>query len=389
LKIALVCALNFDKNPGMVSVDRAAINFFSGRDVQIDWFFVGGTGQNNPGADDLFDFTSIFEAEGYPKKYDRIIFWGDFLQSYVHHESLIPMVLNEGYASNTHQARKLLRSLLLFENASQEILSKVVICGSSIHADGVGMLMDENFKVALVRLLAGARSVRMREPLSAYRATILSGRDETVGLDMAFLSILNNSWNVEAEMRRRNGPVRIAVVGGRSRHGRKLKFSALATMGAFKKAGIKAVLEILPWLSNGLGRWGWFSVETPSLIRSPDYCFERLNACDALITDVYHAAINAWIIGIPVILLGSGAELDSTAIMSKKKELLSLSLFAGENYLFLENISYFQYSKIGQLLYKKITSEEENKAIFDQRKRDVTWFWRRLEAEIGLPPQSG
>lgn len=387
MKIAVVCALNFDKNPGMVSVDRAALSFFAGRGLDIDWLIAGDRGGHDPGVDDMPRFGSVFEEAGYPEKYDRVVFWGDFLQSRVHHGSLIPTVLKGGYAADPEQAKAFLRRILLFENAPSEVLEKVAIFGSTIHADGVEMLVDEPFRRALSRLLAGARCVRMREPLSSYRAAMLSGRDGTAGMDAAFLSIHGKSWNAAGEHNRREGPIRIAVVGGRSdrQNGRKLKFAALSVLRSFERQGLKACLEVLPWLSSGLGRWGWFKVETRSQTRSPDYCLDRLQACDALVTDVYHSAINAWVLGIPVILLGKGVEFDRTAIRSKKKEFLALSIFAGENYVFFENISYLKFRELGDRLRLILTNEAKNRQLFEQRARDVAWFLEKLEAEIGLP----
>lgn len=387
MTVAVVCALNFDRNPGMVTVDRAAKAFFAGRGLDVDWLIAGHRDAHNPGVDDLLGFRSVFDEPGYPEKYDSIVFWGDFLQSRVHHESLISAVIKDGRASDTDAARRFLREYLLLEKAPDEMLQKVAIVGSTIHADGVETLIDNPFRGALSRLLAGARCVRMREPVSTYRAAVLSGRDGTVGMDAAFLNIQANAWNTYAERNRREGPVRIAVAGGRSdrKHGRKLKFAALSALRAFERRHMEVTLEVLPWLSTGLGRWGWFPVETPPPVRDPDYCLDRLRACDAIVTDVYHAAVNAWVMGIPVVLLGKGAESDATAIKSKKKELLALSLFAGDNYVFFEDISYFRFWELGEQLHRILTSEEKNAMIFEQRARDVAWFLGKLEAEIQLP----
>lgn len=390
LRIAVVCALNIDKNPGMVTVDRAAHEFFAGRGLDVDWLVAGKASSHKPGVDDMIGFRSIFEEPNFPEKYDRIVFWGDFLQSRVHHESLIPWILEARYARSPDEAKRLLRRKLLLENANDELLERVAIIGSTILADGVETILDEAFRIALSRLLAGARCVRLREPVSAYRAAMLSGRDGTVGMDAAFLSMKDRVWNEAASQNRCVGPMRIAVVGGRSdrRHGRKLKFAALAALRAFERRRVDAVLEVLPWLSHGLGKWGWFKVETPSTVRSVDYCLERLGNCDALITDVYHAAVNAWVLGIPVVLLGKGAEFDTTAIKSKKKELLALSLFAGENYLFFETIGYFEFRALGERLRKILTNEARNATIFKQRSKEVTKLLATLEDEIGLPKRS-
>jgi hypothetical protein len=387
MKIAVVCAHNIDKNPGMVSVDRAAMNFFDGRDLEIDWLIAGDSERHNPGVDNMPAFKSVFDVIGYPETYDRIVFWGDFLQSRTHHVSLIKQVLKCGHATDADQAMAFLRKKLLFEDGNPDTFAKVVIFGSTIHADSVEMLVDEPFRRALTRLFAEARSVRMREPVSSYRASMLSGRDGTVGMDAAFLNIEGHSWNVTAAHNRCNGPIRIAVVGGRSgrQDGRKLKFSALATLRAFERLGFDATLEVLPWLSSSLGRWGWFNVEKSSKARSPDYCLDRLNDCDALITDVYHAAVNGWVSGIPVVMLGKGAELDRTAIKSKKKELLSLSLFAGENYVFYEAISYIRFKELGDRLRGILTNEKSNRAIFEQRTLDVARLLGKLEREADLP----
>lgn len=390
MKVAVICALNIDKNPGMVTVDRAAKQFFTGRRLELDWLVAGSADRHNPGVEDMGGFRPLFEESGYPEKYDRIIFWGDFLQSQVHHRALIPSLLSSGYAADPDEALLVLRRFLLLEGATSELLQRVAIIGSTIHADNADALIDDSFRKSLARLLSHACCVRMREPVSAYRASILSGRDGTVGMDAAFLAMRGRAWNLEAQHNRNIGPLRIAVVGGRSdvNLGRKLKFAALATQQSFRRRGVTAVLEVLPWLSESLGRWGFFNVENPSNNRHPDYCLERLANCDALVTDVYHAAVNAWVLGIPVVLLGRGAEVDTSAIKSKKKELLALSLFASENYVFFETIRYFRFCALGDKLWAILNDDLRNSRIFEIRKMQVIQLTQQLEAELNLPVQS-
>jgi hypothetical protein len=71
---------------------------------------------------------------------------------------------------------------------------------------------------------------------------------------------------------------------------------------------------------------------------SPANTLAELRRCDAIVTDTYHLAVNAWRLGIPAVCIGVGAERSDSTLNSKKKEIFYAMHGANDFYVFREDL---------------------------------------------------
>ena len=387
MKLAVVCAQNRDHNTGMITVDRAAEALLAPRAHTVDWFVLGKPEAHTHKSQAApLRHRCLFEAPDFPDGYDRILFWGDFHHSHSHWQTLQALLVRDGIAGTEAAAREAILRRVGLEGASAETHGKTALLGSTIYADGAAALADARYQAAMHALVSRARSVRFRDPVSASRAKMITGRDAVAGMELAFRNMVDRTWNAAAQERRASGAFRIGVYCGRSRRGDKYRLLAtLRAQALSARAGRTVEYVWLPWLRNhraGLAERVLLGRRSADPIAADPLA--AIAACDAVVTDTYHAFINAWCAGIPAVLIGSGAVHDSTSVGSKKKELLAYSMHAPEAYFYWESLSWVALARNASAIVAQLCDEAANARVFDRHREAARRFVQEITAEIGL-----
>lgn len=362
MRVAVICAFNPNLNTGMCTVDRSAKRFFSqvpGADVT--YLVLGDTGRINAGDPELDElYRPLQEDPAFPEGYDLIVFWGDFIHSYVYrNEDLRSRLKRDGIAETDEEVRDLANRYLLLEDADDETLSKVVIIGSTTIADDLEAVQDEAYLAGMRRLISKAALVRFRDPVSAFRMGHVSRRrDSLAGTDTAFLHMWRNALRPVG----RNRTVGFYFL--RSAHRERRFFLMFLWL---LKRRLKLDLQWIQWSRSKKHDQQFRALSLPCDEERPsvDRQLEQLASCDFVISDVYHVCINAWAQGVPAICLGYGAQREGHSLGSKKKELLYMGMYAHARYLFWEELRPWNMWRAVEFVRRAMADEAGNCAIFE------------------------
>lgn len=373
MRIAIISASTVDNfNTGMISVDLAAASLQSElKGTKFDWFmFPSPPGRKN-------NVNSFWEKHGETfgryelpkdlnllKKYDRIIYWGDFLNSRTFMRSGGAAQLRHLGMPEEEQRDTLLKCLLL-RDQPDSVIARTILFGGSILPDRQSDYTDSSYPELFDRLVSRCAGIWMRDPVSAARVSMRRRPGEScLGTDAALTAPLPTSLPSSFEH-----PPKIGVfVGYRSRI--PIHLEVLLER-------LKERLDVAPYWIR------WFRKPAPQdetlrqtisrTIRTPN---ERKNAipairehlcrkkiktaissmpgnqisgnewryedtmdslaqCQVVLSDTYHLCVNAWRLGIPAICLGdrlpSSASRAST-IGDDKKLILYLTYQASDLY---------------------------------------------------------
>lgn len=314
MKISVVCApQTFGCNTGMFSVDLAA------------WYFLD---QHFPEADVQYltlyphkcDFGAVpFRYEPRHENMQRlrdsdlVLYWGDFQHTLGYRNAVVNQLVEQGICSSREEALERVRKFLFLAGSGPELLAKTVLYGGTLlfnQADNNG---DDLYAADLRRLLTSVRGVWVREPFSAFYVNqirqqndcCVHGTDAAQLLRKDFVDYCGLEPVQPAGRRQR----KLGVFIGRSH-------LEANTTSAFLTA-ITDRLQAEPvWLNWGkppffMNRKNDFMAGLPNMEKviptraapSPPETLAALLDLDWLISDTYHACVNAWNFGIPAICL--------------------------------------------------------------------------------------
>lgn len=327
MKIAAICALPLT-NPGMLSVDTALGDVLRrhGIRAQVD-YFCGLEGHVSDGGSSRFSARTYkaLEAVDQLEAYDRIIIWGDFLQSRQYLKDIAAIRFERIERESQSEADAYARALFLLDQLPDSQMSKVICFGGSIYLNGPSDDWNGDYRRAVSRLYRSARLVLVRDPISAAFAQQYGAEGQVLGVDPSFL----------LEPHPQALPATRRVVGysfGRAIRRERLKrfFYARRFVALCRRhAGLEHELH-LDWLAG--------DEERP--LAYLESKIDQLRQCLFVVTDTYHCAINAWREGVPAICLGYGSEHASDTLSEKKIELLYSMLNARQFYVFVERIGW-------------------------------------------------
>ena len=308
------------RNLGMYSVDRAAVAFFAGTGAKVAFRTLrehmhlphdyGGLPVDDIGPRGSFRGAAV------------TVFWGDFTTS--------PTYGARGFRSILSRRHLFWRATGLRIPRKRAFAHWMGLFspphpGAGCHSFGQNFQiapadpqMDRLFRATGFdpdRHLAGFASILARDSVSQERVNAVRGEAEAHVCDLAFLGRPPRPFP---------GPRRTDRTG---RAGVLFKRSRLA--------GAQDLVARIALQHEVVDLSGWLTA-TPARIGA-DYAghLDRIAACDIVVTDVYHLAINAILSGVPVLCLGTDDGAQRDPLSDFKKRILFRDIGAEGAYLSL------------------------------------------------------
>lgn len=355
MKIAAICGAP-NQNSGMMFVDRALHVFLNNKKlIDSTTFFCFEFGAKNKRG---FNYEAITKEVDF-NDYDCIIIWGDFIISHHFLSMTQPKISKKSELLNYDvQAKILMRDL------SEDNLKKVIVIGQCIAIDDVKIIENKSYVRDLKRLLEHAGLLKVRDPLSAYRAKLFSDVDrDFLGLDAALFNYALDKDKINEYKNNITKKDKISQVGiffGRSK---KMNFKK-KVLGYYLKYMIKNVsFKWIPWLENKQQSKVYFNfANSCSPYTDIDYIKEILE-CDVVLTDTYHLSLMSWSLGVPCICYGNSSEKFKLTTHDKKKEIFFMSNFIDEYYFYTENFYRDLKNKVLQEVIKKSFTSNIGKVV--------------------------
>lgn len=305
-RIGVVCAFN-QRNAGMVSVDLAAAAYFGARPCAFELFMAAPTALGDTlGGHPLGVLGDPAQLEGFTD----IVYWGDFLHNPVYGRwDFGGQMVRAGLAATRAEGLPIWRRLFLLSDEAAPGPRMLSVGGNFQHDFGS---VGRNADADLARLLDRAALILPRDPVSLENLRSHAPPEAQSklrpGLDAAFLLPRGDVASDPASRQ-------FLHVFGRS--GVKAAHALVAAAAA--ASGCEPA---------SLGRW---------LRLPPDKgvaTFERMRAQIAaarfVLTDIYHLAVNAMNLGVPVILLARPAAAQKGTLGDFKKHTLMAMLDLGD-----------------------------------------------------------
>lgn len=346
--LSLISAKPRILNPGMLSVELAFERLVTrhGLNLEIRRYCLEEQKEVALGTSGV-RFACLLERFEEALAGDRVLFWGDFLHAWNYHVfDVLPEIkedarfraATEGW--NERERASLVRKYLLLSQATPETLAKTLSFGTTLLGDhALIRAIDSGYEDDLARFLRGCRGVWMRDALSALRVAHFRGdyARSHLGVDCALLLSRGDLEDVARAAASPAGPY-AAVHFGRTtmHHAQVLDFTRQLCQGA----GLRP--RWLSWLHAKPEYFRQFRDRIPELDcampQDPPYpeLLAGLLGANLVITDTYHLSILAWRAGVPVVCIGSGAELPTRTVSDKKKEIFHHMYGASPFYLFAE-----------------------------------------------------
>lgn len=311
--IAVITAPNVAyANPGMTTVDLAFESVRNRLNVSasVHWYCLLGPSDRpiwhfmTDGSGLPFEFRPLHNSLDQVYEHDAIVFWGDFLHArhYIEQDG-INHLKRLDVESDSDKSRRILHRSLLFSDAPDDTFSRVTLYGGNILHNSQSDYADERYSDAYHRLMARSRDVWLRDPISAAKASHLRPPQHAAhfGADAALLlddneidSLPVTGWAAEIPDNETIG----VFVGKRTPI--PPWFADFCHLIADR---FSLKLEWLPWPVSEPPD----DLDIPS--RHDDYTFGDLLAAlpryKFIISDTYHACLNAWRSGTPAICIGS------------------------------------------------------------------------------------
>jgi len=312
MKLALICAHPSGTNHGMISVDMAfqTIKESLGEEVEVTRF----CSWRDLSKGDSLNYNHYYSVDQL-KNYDKIIFWGDFLQwlGYAKNDWLDKSASMDMKMSND-ELIDMWYSLFLFEH-SPSLRKKTILFGGTIYGINSNHISDFRYLNSLTNLVQDAILVKSRDVLSAnFVSQLAPVKTDTFGCDCALLM----KPNIIAYSEKSYFLYSFARSGNN-----KLELEKISNMLAIY-TGIEA--RPIPWIAKGASE--------NSLSRN----IKLINDASFVITDIYHLAVNSWRESIPAICIGHGASTINNTLSDKKKEIFYHQMFGIDYYIFLEDL---------------------------------------------------
>lgn len=339
MKIAVISALPAGLNTGMLTVEYA---FKSLVDTQKKWK-VDRYCFEKPFHLDYENFGEISVAEiqssDVLKKYDKIIFWGDFLhwRGYLNKDLYFRSQKKDPQKDLQEIADKYYDVFFLEKN--RELISRVVSFGGTVYPLSQDDFQDNRYEENFLSLIRDARYVKFRDVYSSNLASGLLTSDKNfMGMDPAFF------LNTEKISPHQHARPYMVFSFGRSGQNELLKSVAIRIA---KSLGLDAYdLQ-------------WFALQNNKnpLIKK----LEILRGSAIVLTDIYHMAVNAFRENKPTYMFGNGASYAMSSLSDKKKEILFKQYLQEPQYIYTELIKNEKYlSSVIDAMNMKLRNKKIN-----------------------------
>lgn len=270
---------------------------------------------------------------------DLIVFWGDFLHSKPYWEAdLVRWLIKESVCADRAAAIDVIYRAFMLEDASDDILRKVVVFGSTIITVGAAELRDSRYNSALRRLISLAGGVHFRDALSQMKASPLRGDGTVLGSDCALQLTRDDfiRYGLVDSFPEKPGEKMGVFIGRAKWIAQPLALARVVAAQTGRKA------QWIPWVDSSprqlpLARmFGFPARRLPPL---PRELLASLLECRFVLTDTYHLCVNAWNLGIPAVCVGYGGQHVAHTLGDKKKEILFAQYGASPYYVYREDIA--------------------------------------------------
>jgi hypothetical protein len=319
VKVSVIYASLKDFNPGMVSVNEAFRTWKRNvvTPIEADHYALGVRAE--------------FEGALQPQELhgnldraldaDRVLFWGDWLQTTRFHESIVrdfPDGFEPAQTAAGVTATEQVRRHLLLSGQPDDVLRCVGIVGSTTAPNSARDFLDDAYQHDLERLMTHAAFVLMRDPISVTHAQAIrtATADACQGFDCAFLL---DAPSIIGDARPPTERPYMVTYFGRNQQNRGHE---AFTQALAKSAGAEIVA--LPWLKRqsyrpgGLRRpfqraWRKLARRSPGTASGPRYTplgklLAAVHGARFVVTDTYHLAVNAWNMGVPAVMVADVME---------------------------------------------------------------------------------
>lgn len=407
MKVSVIYASLKDFNPGMVSVNESFRTWLRNTDapIEAEHYALGVRAE--------------FDGALHPRELhgnldlaldaDRVLFWGDWLQTTRFHESIVRDFSNGFDPAATARgvsATEQVRQHLILSGQPDDVLERVGIVGCTTALNSARDFLDAAYQHDLERLFGHAAFVMMRDPISMVHAQTIRADigDSCEGFDCAFL------LDAQAIIGDAEPPAKrpyVLTYFGRNQTNR---FDEGFTRALAHAAGAEVVA--LPWLKRrshpprGLARpiervRRRLSRNGSERANGPEFTplavlLAAVRSARFVVTDTYHLAVNAWNLGVPAVMVADVKEDKAYSVNSgvrfawrdKRYELYSmmeaLHLFVRTSELGEPRRRRAHLDHLSDLL----TSSEQT--VVDVAHERVALlrsnFDARLRRELGVPP---
>ena len=319
VKVSVIYASLKGFNPGMISVNEAFGSWLRNVDLPVEAeHYALGVRAEFDGAlrpQELHgNLDRALDAE-------RVLFWGDWLQTTRFHESIVrgfPNGFDPATTASGVTATEQVRRHLILSGQPDDVLQRVGIVGSTTALNSAQDFLDDAYQHDLERLFGQAAFVLMRDPISVVHAQAIrtATGDACQGFDCAFLL---DAPALIGDAEPPTSRPYVATYFGRN----------LATLGheAFAQAlagAAGAEVMALPWLKGRANRPGqprrtfqraWHKLLRvgPKHASGPGYTpldelLAAVRGARFVVTDTYHLAVNAWNLGVPAVMVADVCE---------------------------------------------------------------------------------
>ncbi len=381
-RIAALCATPRYMNTGMRCVDQSLHELLKSLNLLRNTeFFCFDLPDYSKADRNTVSYKSIYEMKPYTE-YEIVLLWGDFIVTKKWIDRICK-IMSAGKKVPKADVRKLVEDRVLLKGCTDDIFKKTIVFGQSLMVDDGSIFDDSKYFQLFRNLLQKVKLARFRDPLSAYRAGIISGKPvgEFMGIDAA---LLLESFNEKIKylkgeypvIRENTGMESIGIFFGRTK---KAKLTKLLIGMSLRWTHTRYELRWIPWLRErenpGYLLRKVFRLSISNRPSSIDEFIQELRASIFIVTDTYHMSLMAWSCGIPSVCIGNGLQNFSKTIDDKKKELFYSQNYLTEFYIYNENsMKDFlkgRMAKAFRLASEKNIGEETRKRIASVAKENI------------------
>jgi hypothetical protein len=319
VKVSVIYASLKDFNPGMVSVNESFRTWLRGVDdaVEAEHYALGVRAE----FDGMLQPRELHGNLDSALDADRVLFWGDWLQTARFHESIVrdfPDGFDAAATTRGVTATEQVREHLILSGRPDADLHRVGIVGSTTALNSAQDFLDDAYQHDLERLFSQAAFALMRDPISVVHAEAIrtATGDACQGFDCAFLL---DATSIIGDAEPPTGRPYVATYFGRNRANRGHE--------AFTQALARAVgaeVVALAWLKRQTYHPGGLrqriqrawrrrtradSVQANGPAYTPlDELLAAVRGARFVVTDTYHLAVNAWNLGVPAVMVADVSE---------------------------------------------------------------------------------
>lgn len=396
-KILVVSAASpSDTNTGMLSVDLAAFQLLK-KFPKCEYYWLTFAGLPTQPSSEFFNKTKgKIKYLHYPIKnkmlrcFDLILIWGDFQLSrtwcrksalYLHNRQL-----------KKESEKKFIHGIL-FNKIEKKILKKTIIYGVSNLPDNHEIQNDLDYYLPFQKLIKNVHRVWARDPISAARFAQLRKKDENcMGVDPAWL--LKRDKNIRIKNNNKKCKTIGICLGSRTnlfpevldailQIKNKFRFSLkhipwIQTQKITKKTFIENAKKIIRFLrSRQISRDVLENINKQIKIQKYkgfENCLHEISTCKLIITDLYHLAINAWSLHVPVLFIGENQPnetFECSTLNDEKKLILYYTLHMQDFYFTKHRILNEKNKKyINEIIkFKKLKNSLRNYILFAKKSK--------------------